>query len=490
MNLDVLRFFEESILVTDLSGVIVYFNPSAEKMFDYSAEEMVGKPMDILLPTKVRHLHPAHVASFLASDDQYRRMNERTVVAGRRRDGSLIEVEATISKVSSGEDRYLMAVLRDVSERVAWETKIRVSEQRHRALLNACPDAILLADAVTARITDANDEAARLFACKPEDLIGLHQGELHPDADRERFERTFREHIDIGRIMVPDARIQTFDGRVVPVEIAAKPTVVGNEAVVVGFFRDITLRKERERQLSDALKAAESANHAKEMFLANVSHELRTPLNAIIGFSDLIRNEYFGAIGNPVYVEYANDISDSGHHLLDIISDILEVSRIELGRVQVRDETVDLNQIFSQCARMVSQLAAENAVTLIQEQREPLLVQADAKLVRQMVLNLLYNAIKFTPELGHVSYGAEKVADGVALWVSDTGVGIPEDQVDMVLKPFATVESQKLVSKSGVGLGLSITRGLIEAHGGTIRIERSESGGARITLKIPPNRVL
>src|SRR5690606_32091645 len=250
----------------------------------------------------------------------------------------------------------------DVTARKEAEARLRRSEQRHRAILATCTDAILIADAETGLILEANDRAGDMFGCSAEDLIGLHQSELHPPADRARLSQSFRDHVETGRILVPDATIERRDGTVLPVEIAARPAPLDGSTTVVGFFRDITHRRAREAALIEAREAATQASQSKTTFLANVSHELRTPLNAVIALSEMIAGEMFGPSGHPKYREYARDIHDSGHHLLEIIEDILDLSRVELGKLVLQEEAIDTGDVVERCRRTVGQMLAESGL--------------------------------------------------------------------------------------------------------------------------------
>lgn len=489
MDLGLLDAFDEGIVVIDRAGTVTYVNPSAEQLFGYAADEIVGRHLDLLLPDEVRARHRERIAAFNRSGAGSRQMRERGGIEGLRRDGSRFHAEASISKfVQDGELRF-MAVIRDVTERRIAEARLLASEQKHRAILDTCTDAILLADAATGLICEVNERAAELFGCETRDLIGLHQSELHPEAERERFRRTFREHLTDGRLMVPDATIQRHDGSVLPVEIAARPTRVGNMEVVVGFFRDITHRKEHERQLEAARQAAEAASRAKTMFLANMSHELRTPLNAIIGLSEIIVGQMRGPVGQPKYLEYANDIRDSGHHLLEVISDILDLSRLELDKLVLDEETVDLGELLGQCYRTVRKLAEEGAIGIAVETVGEPRLRADVRMVRQMMLNLLSNAIKFTPRGGSITAAASVLSDGaVELSVRDSGIGIPPDRLQAVTEPFNLSSERRYQNSSGTGLGLAITKGLLERHGGSLSIDSTPGEGTRVALRFPPER--
>ncbi len=252
--------------------------------------------------------------------------------------------------------------------------------------------------------------------------------------------------------------------------------------------RDISQQREAEYELRVMRDRAEEANRAKSRFLATMSHELRTPLNAIIGFSELMSEEIFGPIGAPRYREYLKDIRNSATHLLGLIGDILDVSRIEAGKIDLEPEYLDVRGVSAEMIDMVQARAQQKGLQLKLEVPEGLpAVYADNRTFRQCVLNLLSNAIKFTPTGGVISIGAEADnPEGYLVWVADTGRGIPADQIAKVLEPFSQVEEDiERRQHEGSGLGLSIVRSLMELHGGGVSIESTNGEGTTVTLQFP-----
>jgi PAS domain S-box-containing protein len=249
-------------------------------------------------------------------------------------------------------------------------------------------------------------------------------------------------------------------------------------------------RLEAERQLLRAKEAAELASRAKSEFLANMSHELRTPLNAIIGFSQMIGDEYLGPVGVAAYKEYANDIHTSSTHLLQIINDILDVSKIEAGMLTLHESEIDVAATVEACGRLVRARAAEAGITLaveIADGTPPIF--ADERMIKQITLNLLSNALKFTPRNGTVSVSGGLDADGgFTFSVRDTGIGIAPEDFAKVLQPFGQVESSLARKFAGTGLGLPLTKGLVELHGGTLRLDSKVGSGTVVTVTLPPTR--
>jgi signal transduction histidine kinase len=249
------------------------------------------------------------------------------------------------------------------------------------------------------------------------------------------------------------------------------------------------------QQVADDLRRtsqeAQLANAAKTVFLANMSHELRTPLNAIIGFSELIGHRTLGE-SSTRYFEYAKDIEASGRYLLSIIEDLLDMSRIELGQVRLVEESVNLEDLVAGVTKFVSHRAQERAVTIEREGLAALpRVQADPRSLRQALINLLINAIKFSPPSATIVItGATEAGGGIALSVQDSGPGIKAEEMASIFEPFWQGEAYRRKARDGVGLGLAITKRLVEAHGGTIELISREGLGARAVIHLPASRVV
>ncbi len=265
-------------------------------------------------------------------------------------------------------------------------------------------------------------------------------------------------------------------------------------ALVIPIFlivrSDIALRA-TEVQLREALIYAETANRTKTAFLANMSHELRTPLNAILGFSEMTAQQAFGPLGNERYVEYAEHIHESGQHLLELINDILDVSTIEAGKLELHDDEVDITTITEASLYLIKPRAEAGQVNLSYSIVDHLpSLRADRRRVKQIVLNLLSNAVKFTPAGGRVSLGAKINREGgLSFTVADTGIGMDEDGIAKALSEFGQVGIDDSSTTEGTGLGLPLTKRLVEAHGGTLDIESAPKKGTTVTVHFPAERV-
>jgi two-component system cell cycle sensor histidine kinase PleC len=230
---------------------------------------------------------------------------------------------------------------------------------------------------------------------------------------------------------------------------------------------------------------AQEANQAKSKFLANMSHELRTPLNAIIGFSEIMGSGMFGVLGSDKYQEYCHDILTSGKYLLEVINDILDMSKIEAGRMKLDLEPLDLSNILAESLRVVSGRAEDKHLTLDADIESTISVVADRRAVKQIFVNLLSNAVKFTPDDGKVTVRGQVLSDSIVLMIADTGIGIAPDSLRRLGKPFEQVESQLTKTYQGSGLGLAIARSLTNLHGGTMRLRSKLGSGTVVRIKLP-----
>jgi signal transduction histidine kinase len=268
---------------------------------------------------------------------------------------------------------------------------------------------------------------------------------------------------------------------------------LGDDGKLCAVFRDVTPWKKAEQELTAAKGDAERASAAKSQFLAKISHEIRTPLNAIIGFSEVMMEERFGAIGNERYRQYLRDIHASGGHLLSLINDLLDLSKIEAGKIDLTFADVPINDLTQQCVAIMQPQASRERI-IIRTSLSPRLphVVADARSVRQIVLNLLSNSIKFTGPGGQVIVATTVTGTGdVSLRVRDTGIGMSEKDIAIAMEPFRQIgTSTRSGSGDGTGLGLPLTKALAEANRAIFHIKSTPNSGTLVEIVFPPARVL
>ncbi len=483
---DVLAFMPEAVVAIDASQTIIYFNASAERAFGYTAADIVGQRLDLLIPRSFRAQHRQMVDNFARSNSRALVMHQRRQILAQRADGSSFPAEATIVRGHWEGQKATFAIMRDVTEQRLREEALAASEKKYRAILEGSPEPILIADPETGRLTEVNAAAADLFGCTVEDLIGMHQADLHPEEMQDKFRQTFREHIEIGRVVVPDGVIKRANGEHAMVEISASPISYNGKQRLVGFFRDMTARTRQQSELRRALTEATSAVEAKRMFLANMSHELRTPLNGIIGFADLILHEIHGPHAHPSYREYGEVIKQSGHHLLEIVNDVLDLSRIEAGKYRLDKEFVVLADVVNEVYTMLSTLVLEAELGVAIDVGANIRLFADRRAVKQMLVNLLSNAIKFSHQFGQIQISATVDEDGqVTVSVADSGIGIAGERLRSIVEPFAS-DNVYAKGKGGAGIGLSITKRLIDLHDGELRVVSEPGKGSIFSLAFPP----
>jgi signal transduction histidine kinase len=270
-------------------------------------------------------------------------------------------------------------------------------------------------------------------------------------------------------------------GRILQISRRAMP-----DGAIVSVYSDVTDLKASERKLIQARSQAEMANHAKSEFLANMSHELRTPLNAIIGFSEIIAHELFGPLGNEKYLDYMKDIHKSSLHLLAIINDVLDMSKIEAGKLELSKEPLNIRHLIGEVIRMMREWAESRSIEMVTKLPvEEVEIWADERAMKQIFLNLMSNAIKFSRDGGQVCIRVVSDEPGLAVVeFEDHGIGMTEEELERALQPFGQAKPSTTRNYGGTGLGLPITKGLIEAHGGKLAIEsRADQGTiARISL--------
>ncbi len=372
------------------------------------------------------------------------------------------------------------------------------SEERALMARNAVLASALSSITIGVALCDASPEVsilyvnpafARITGYEAQEVIGAPlrflQTKGTPADQAERLERALVQRRAANLML----RSQRKDGKPFWNDMHVNPIVdpSGEIAHIVAFITDASPRIRTEENLREAKRQAEIANRAKSDFLANVSHELRTPLNAIIGFSEIIKMQMFGQIGQPLYGEYARDIHSSGQHLLSIINDILDLSKIEAGRFELHPDAVSVADLFEDCARLVQERAHSAGLKLVRGiDPEIGLLWADKRAVKQILINLLGNAIKFTPQGGQVTLAAKPAPDGmIELSVADTGIGIPPEHLATALAAFGQVDNPMTRALQGTGLGLPIVKSLVELHGGRFAIESEVGHGTRVSALLP-----
>lgn len=467
----------------------LYANPTFEQLSGFTLAELAGRSTEMLTVFQAPPEISNEIAAALARGEE-----GSVEYEAHRRDGTSIWVEnrfAVIQRFEDGSSRVVF-MLRDIRDRRQRDAELRAAEARYRALFDNAPESIML-------IRCEPDGAFVVEAANPALTKTLE--EFSENAGKTIVGNTIEE-VAAGwaqEAVITDYRICVAERRLVQNEYTSPDGSVVFHATLVPIFdangrvaqlsattRDVTEARHREAELRHAKNTAEVASRAKGEFLANMSHELRTPLNAIIGFSELIGQgvERHGWI--ETYGEYLNDISASGRHLLSLINTILDLSKIEAGMVSLDLDAVDLDELLVTSVALLSGLAQEGGIDLqlgLPTNRAE--INGDFVKLRQVMLNVLSNAIKFTPPGGKVAVSASATANGVAIIVADTGCGISEADLQRVARPFVQVENSLSRKHPGTGLGLSIAKQLCELHQGKLVIESEEGKGTTVRITLP-----
>src|SRR5713101_3604921 len=411
---------------------------------------------------------------------------------------------------------HLIGIAVDVTEQKTLVERTVEADLRLRDAIETIPEAFVLWDAQN-RLVLCNSNFQELHNLPDEAIEAGASYESVVEAGRKPVvrskvtsegqspgARTFEAQLDDGRWLHISER-RTKDGGYVSVGTDItniklhEEKLINSERRLMATVADLRASQQtlesQAQQLSELAEKyseektrAEEANQTKSKFLANMSHELRTPLNAIIGFSEIMESGMFGPLGTDKYHEYCHDIHQSGQYLLEVINDILDMSKIEAGRIRIDPEQVELEPFINDAMRVVSGRADDKRLALTARIAHDLRVIADHRLLKQIVLNLLSNAVKFTPEGGRVTVRARSAGGCISIAIADTGIGIPPDALARLGRPFEQVESQLTKSHQGSGLGLAIARSLTELHHGSMRIRSTPGRGTMVLLRLPIER--
>jgi PAS domain S-box-containing protein len=404
----------------------------------------------------------------------------------------LYDTYGDVERASDGSILAVIGVVQDVTAKVDAENALKESEAAYRFMAEEASD-IIARHTADGRLTFISPAVKRILGFESDDMHrrGPFEG-AHPD-DIEQIKESLAQARQTNGSANYTYRVLHRDGHYVWLETHlrfVKNPQTGIFDGAISVSRDITDRKRVEDELTRARERAEAANQTKSRFLANMSHELRTPLNAIIGFSDILAREMFGPIGGERYLEYARLINESGTMLLDLINDLLDMSKIEAGKFELHYEDFLAGDAVTSCVRLIEKRAEEKGIALATSiEPEDLRLRADHRAVKQILLNLLSNAVKFTNKGGTIDVQVKKSGSLVHIVVRDTGVGIAAHILPRLAQPFEQASSNASRLHGGSGLGLALVKSLTRLHGGDLRIDSEEGRGTEVTatILIDPN---
>jgi len=489
----VVRHANEGVLVAEMHGArkrnggdwrIVYATPPTARITGYRLEELQGRPLASLWAEQV----DASTRSKLRRTVE-QGQSSRFELACRRKNGAVFWAEITAMPVlddTTGE-RKLMAILRDRTERRRLEEALRQGEATFRLLFASNPIPMWVIDLESMRFLEVNDSAIERYGYARPTFLEMTLDDINapgePPAPLDIDAAT-------GRLGTWQHRAE--NGRLMTVELVGhRLEFRGREAAIVAAV-DMTDQKRIEEESSKARQAAEAANRAKTELLTNMSHELRTPLNAIIGFSEIMAEKLFGPLGSAKYEGYIADIRHSAAHLLMVITDILDLAKIEANSFELDENLVETGAIINSALRLVKPRANRGSVKLHYDRRHgDVVIRADELALKRVLINLLSNAVKFSHPGTTVVVRSEFNTEGAfVIVVVDQGIGMAPDEIPIALAPFRQISSGLQRRYEGTGLGLPIAKQLVEMHGGTLTIESQRRVGTTVTVILPNARVL
>lgn len=471
---------------TDKNGRITNISPSIRMQAGYRPEEMIGRQINHFC------IHPSEHEALIRRLKKAGSVDDHEIKI-HTKNGKMLIVSINSRALFNDKNEFNgeEGIIRNITRRKKIEESLRISEEQFKTILQSVPDAYFLAD-TKGNIEDCNRSTEELTGYLREDIIGKNISKLEL-ISKEQIPKAVDLFEDIlaERPVGPvEFELDHKSGEKTAVEIMTVPVKIRNRALILGIARDITQRKKTERELLLAKQRAEAANQAKSDFLTNISHELRTPLNAIIGFSQVLEGKHFGEL-NDRQNSYVKVIRESGQHLLDMINEILDLSRIESGKMKLELSHVNLKDLLENSMIMIKQKCLKHSIDLslsISQEIDDKFYQFDERRLKQVMFNLLMNAAKFTPDGGAITVDAYEKHPYLRLNVSDTGIGIPKKFQKKIFEPFYQIKGGIEGKTSGLGLGLNLCKRIIELHHGKIWVESEGRGrGSTFRISLPLN---
>jgi PAS domain S-box-containing protein len=471
---------DDAIISKTLDGQIVTWNKAAERLLGYFEKEIIGRSVTVLIPPDRQDEEPQILERLKRGE----RVDHFETVR-RAKDGNLIDVSLTISPVKDSEGNITGAskIMRDITERRRSAEALTRSEVRYRRLFESAHDGVLILDAGTGRIADANPYLLNMLGYTLEDLRGKELWQIGILSDVESSRAAIRQLQEEGYLRYEDLPLQTRAGEKVDVEVVANVYQEDHQPVIQCNFRDITDRRKLEDQAREQARSLADLNRRKDEFLAMLSHELRNPLAPILNGVQLLRLQQER---NPLQQEAHAMIERQVGHLVRLVDELLEVSRITTGRIHLQEELIDLRVIVRRAIETTRPEAGQKSHTVAESlPPEPAWIMGDPMRLEQVVVNLLNNACKFTDRGGHIWVGLEQVDQEALLRVRDNGIGIGPDVLPHVFDLFSQADRSLDRSQGGLGVGLALVRSLVTMHGGHVEAHSTVGRGSEFIVRLP-----
>jgi PAS domain S-box-containing protein len=486
---DLIDAAPDGVIVCNQAGLIVLVNAETERMFGYSRDELIGQPIDALVPDRVRAQHGQHVAGYTGAP-RLRPMGIGMELTGRRKDGREIPVEISLSPIRTSHGLLVTAGIRDVTERRQLERDNRRANAYLVSAVDSVRDAFALFDEHD-RVIMVNSAARQLFSAAGGGIVGLPFDELLDkslragvfDFSNESREVLFQRWMTYHRAPAGALEVRTGAGRYLRVTESRTA-----EHGTVSTIADVTDDEQRAEELRHSRETAEAASAAKSEFLSSMSHELRTPLNAILGFAQLLERDRKQPLSER-QIERLRHVLRGGEHLLRLIDDVLDLSRIEAGRIMVSSEPVDVREVVEEAVTTLEPMASRAGIAIRRGELPAVpRVVADRTRLAQILMNFGSNAIKYGKQGGHVQFAADEPDPmTVRITVIDDGIGIPADKRDKVFEPFQRA-GQETGPIEGTGIGLTITKRLAEMMKGRVGFTSEVDRGSAFWVEMPVHR--
>ncbi len=490
----------DGVITIDKHGIVETFNPAAERIFGYRANEVIGNNVKMLMPTPYQDEHDDYITNYLDTGNA-KVIGSGREVLGQKADGALFPLELSVSEMNVDGERMFTGIVRDISEIAEHKSLLSDQVSRIQAIIETVIDGIITIDE-NGIVDSFNPAAEKIFGYSEQEVIGQNIKMLMPDPYHQEHDSYLSNYKRSGikKVIGSGREVlgQRKDGSVFPLSLSISEMNVDNRKMFTGIVRDITEQKKYETALSQyrsdleeqvkrrtaefemASKQAQAASSAKSKFLSRMSHELRTPLNAIIGFTQILQDETL----TPAQQDSLTEISKAGKDLMAMVNEILQIATIQTGNLAMSKEEVLVNENIQEAINQLMPQAQSKNLTITFEQATQAFVSADYTKLKQVISNILDNAINFSHEGGNINLSLYTIDEQAHVRIQDFGVGMSEDKLASIFEPFER-GPDAYSGEEGIGIGLTIANEFIQAMDGAISVESTEGRGTKFTVVLP-----